>query len=217
MKSKLLLIAICLTASASAAVSLQGSFGDLRDSSGAAVSNGTLFILVGFPVGPAFSGGLTANSSLTVVGANAAFTAGQTVSVGSAFGGAGTIFAIGGTGGSTAEVVLPGLNNAGNVASGNSYAIYWFPGALYVSGTSGTIDDQVGGFSSSTGTSAFSLDGMIIPPNGQDVTQGFGTVSSGGNIADSLTNAVNLTVIPEPSAALLGAIGALGLLRRRRI
>lgn len=214
MKSKLLLIAICLTASASAAVSLQGSFGDLRDSSGAAVSNGTLFILVGF-TGPTFSGGLTANSSLTEVGANAAFTVGQTVSVGSAFGGAGTIFAIGGTGGSTAEVVLPGLNNAGNVASGNSYAIYWFPGALYVSGTSGTIDDQVGGFSSSTGTSEFSLDGMIIPPNGQDVTQGFGTVSSGGNIANSFTNAVNL--VPEPSAALLGAIGALGLLRRRRI
>jgi hypothetical protein len=35
--------------------------------------------------------------------------------------------------------------------------------------------------------------------------------------ADFATNGTAFTVVPEPSAALLGAIGALGLLRRRRI
>lgn len=43
--------------------------------------------------------------------------------------------------------------------------------------------------------------------------------SSGALPAGALfaTNGTTLSVIPEPSAALLGALGALGLLRRRRI
>ncbi len=38
-----------------------------------------------------------------------------------------------------------------------------------------------------------------------------------GDIGNGFTNANTLNLVPEPSAALLGALGALGLLRRRRI
>ena len=49
------------------------------------------------------------------------------------------------------------------------------------------------------------------------------TLNNGGSAnalpanAEFATNGTTFAVIPEPSAALLGAIGALGLLRRRRI
>lgn len=45
------------------------------------------------------------------------------------------------------------------------------------------------------------------------------TVTAGVATNDTFTSSsgANLTMVPEPSAALLGAIGALGLLRRRRI
>jgi MYXO-CTERM domain-containing protein len=45
----------------------------------------------------------------------------------------------------------------------------------------------------------------------------FGSVNPLPAGADFATNGATLSVIPEPSAALLGALGALGLLRRRRI
>jgi hypothetical protein len=35
-------------------------------------------------------------------------------------------------------------------------------------------------------------------------------------LVDGTTGAASFVVIPEPSSALLGAVGALGLLRRRR-
>lgn len=45
------------------------------------------------------------------------------------------------------------------------------------------------------------------------------TVATGNATNDTYASAsgANLTLVPEPSAALLGALGALGLLRRRRI
>jgi hypothetical protein len=203
-----------LSVSANAAVSIQGSFSDLKNSSGGNVSNGTPFALVGF-TGTSFGGGLTINSSITESGANSIFAIGQVLSLNGSLAG-GTIFAMGATGGSVAEVVLSGLDNSGNVASGNTYVIYWFQGgSINGANTSLTIGSQAGGFTSSTGTSALGLDPMVIPPNGQDVVQGFATISGGGNVANNLPISVNL--IPEPSAALLGALGALGLLRRRRI
>jgi hypothetical protein len=41
-------------------------------------------------------------------------------------------------------------------------------------------------------------------------------LSAGSINGGAFTNAVTLTVIPEPAAALLGSLGLLALLRRRR-
>lgn len=43
------------------------------------------------------------------------------------------------------------------------------------------------------------------------------TISDGSGLGDGSYNTLKMAVVPEPSAALLGAVGALGLLRRRRI
>lgn len=46
---------------------------------------------------------------------------------------------------------------------------------------------------------------------------GTGNVENGFNVIGAVGGNLNLVTIPEPSAALLGALGVLGLLRRRRI
>jgi len=66
-------------------------------------------------------------------------------------------------------------------------------------------------------------DSNLVSPENSSVLVGIsGTTSydySGfGGAANSTTPSIQLySVVPEPSAALLGALGALGLLRRRRI
>jgi PEP-CTERM motif len=63
--------------------------------------------------------------------------------------------------------------------------------------------DITGGFQTVTGVALADINGVGITHNN--------TTSSGVNF-----NSFSLTVVPEPSAALLGGLGLLGLLRRRR-
>lgn len=76
-----------------------------------------------------------------------------------------------------------------------AYSGAWNPGDTF----SGHADDSV-----------FSLSGIQWRINYDDTP--LDAVNGG-----SLANAVTLTVVPEPAAALLGALGLLALLRRRRI
>lgn len=69
---------------------------------------------------------------------------------------------------------------------------------------------NVSGFGSYTGANAPSLGAVTFNPGTAGDSIGIGTSVSGFQLAP-------VVGIPEPSAALLGAIGALGLLRRRRI
>jgi hypothetical protein len=59
---------------------------------------------------------------------------------------------------------------------------------------------------------------QVVKTNGVNYLSGTGnpTTATGWTSGGTNTNNFNLVVVPEPSAALLGAIGALGLLRRRR-
>jgi hypothetical protein len=81
------------------------------------------------------------------------------------------------------------------ISSGQNITLDGFPPTDYVMPVSGTL---VGTNSGSSFTTA-----VFTAPNS-------------GNV-DVTAPALNLLVVPEPSAALLGAIGALSLLRRRRI
>jgi len=88
----------------------------------------------------------------------------------------------------------------------------WTP----TSGTTGdfeyTMTNQRNG-----GTNTVSRTGLTLDSN--SVYFAFGTAPASGSIApDSYFDNINITgtAIPEPSAALLGAIGFLALLRRRR-
>ncbi len=62
-------------------------------------------------------------------------------------------------------------------------------------------------------TGNISIGGNVI------LSGGTGTFIGDANFAggEGSYNTLKLATVPEPSAAILGAIGALGLLRRRRI
>ncbi len=226
MKSKL--VALLFVASilpAAATFTLSTQFGTALTSGSAPVPDGTLWALVvDADNNSTFAGGFGLNSSIFQAGtvaANAAFVAGQSLSLGTNLGGD-IVFAMGGFNGTgdlglgNLTAVLPGLNLGDNgLATNRNYAFYWFPGATYAPGTN-TIGSQVGGINNAQNVALAGIDAMIIPADAAFVNQGAveATEWSGVNTAAQFT-AVNL--IPEPSAALLGALGALGLLRRRRI
>ncbi|MCW1922092.1 hypothetical protein OKA05_05975 [Luteolibacter arcticus] len=215
MKSKLLLAALAasLIGSAEATIVLNTQFGTAFNSGGAPVAAGTLYALViDTDNNSTFAGGFGVNTTLGAVGANSVFTTGQQLTLGQTLGGD-TIFHLGafdGAGeGITAEVLSLTLGVNG-VLNGRSFAIYWFPGATLANRTVGT---QVGGMNSNLPADG-GLDPMIMPADGATVNIGAATADGSGTQPNIRFTAVDL--VPEPSAALLGLLGAVGLIRRRR-
>ena len=106
----------------------------------------------------------------------------------------------------------------------------------YPTGFSGTDAYMLVGnnatIANSTAIAVYHLSGQVFTPT----VAGVATVSINGTVAgnwlygiqvpvsqqttvpsSNYTTGIELTSVPEPSAALLGALGVLGLLRRRRI
>lgn len=119
--------------------------------------------------------------------------------------------------GTTTDLANPGKINIMNgivvndsltnpIATGNQFAIVWFDSTV----TSATQSLQ-GGMKYGLITNA----AWTIPASGG--TQNISASFAGSPDPVKLANGFTVTGVPEPSAAILGAIGALGLLRRRRI
>ena len=83
-------------------------------------------------------------------------------------------------------------------SQGNAFGIVWFDSTL-----------QSGEAAGSANTYGFYTQASFVMPAPGSTTAFTGTVTN------SPTNA-NLPLVPEPSVAILGALGALGLIRRRR-
>jgi hypothetical protein len=97
------------------------------------------------------------------------------------------------------------LNSVGNptgVLATQAFAIVWFD-ALALSGTS----------SSGQRYGVFNPGGLTLPSDGN--TQSYATAFDGVDDLKPMSYTLS-SPIPEPSVALLGAFGVLGLLRRRR-
>jgi hypothetical protein len=223
MKTKLLitLAGLALVGSAHAGVTLNALFQDVKDSSGNPVATGTLFILVtDTNLNSSFAGGIGLGQSIaSTSAADASFAQNQVLTLGSLLSGD-TIFAIGGINnvygsGTYSDLIGLTIGTNGVVASQNT-AMYYFPGVTYdsVTAANNKVGTQVGGVNAAAQTGDFTQT-MVMGSEGNTVDYGFATVSAGGTTPNF--QAVNLTAVPEPSAALLGAIGVLGLLRRRRI
>ncbi len=222
MKTKLaLLILVTATLPAGATVLLNTQFGAAFTSANTTVADGTLWVLIGNTNADASIAGTAINSTLIAATANTLFTAGQSINLGSVIGGD-TVFAMGGFNGAAPGIDASALTltyGVNGTAANQAFAFFWFPGATFAgdpitSGSSAkTIGSQVGGLNTTSADGVFDI-GMTLPADGWIGSSGAANVDGGGTLADSRFTAVNL--IPEPSAALLGAIGALGLLRRRR-
>ena len=93
------------------------------------------------------------------------------------------------------------VGNNSTLANSTLVAVYHTPGQVWTTPVSGIQNTQV------------------VATTVADWVYGVPTaVTTQPSLANSaFTTGIQLTTVPEPSAALLGALGVLGLLRRRRI
>lgn len=120
------------------------------------------------------------------------------------------------SGGGTVNRILSmaGMNMTNGVNFGQSYAIIWFNSVARVNTTEGL---SYGIFAPSATNVGIANTTTANKLPGADGTFDYAPVFAGADAAKSMGFSLGGAVIPEPSTALLGALGALGLLRRRRI
>lgn len=109
-------------------------------------------------------------------------------------------FGVAGTGNGVAADII----YANGISSGDALGLLW-------------INQPDGPIGNSKEFGVFTSPSITMPVDGSNVSVSFLEVDFGGTIPNGgiTTNGTTIPV-PEPSAALLGALGALGLLRRRR-
>ena len=238
MKNKMMIIgAMALTtAYASAAISFSGTAAvGLKDNAGTNVAAGDLVLLVVDNGGDGFlnlaatggaitTGSTSAQSVRTVAVANTSITAGQT------FGGDLILgaYSVSGSAGS----IAPGFSGAIAGLEGKKFAIIWFEDSAanltnlagkyfgMAAGSDWTLPSvDSGAFSfhptTNTTTAVYWQLGATTSTT-QLGSNGFFSGTGTAGSSPAAVKSATFQVVPEPSAALLGALGALALLRRRR-
>jgi hypothetical protein len=209
------------TAHLPANIILNTEFGIAYNSTGTAVPDGTLWVMIVDDGDNLLPGGLAANSSLG--GSNlsqilADFQEDTVIELGLNINGD-TVFAFGGINGLDSfsiqgynnEVLDLALNTNG-LETGRSFGYYWFPGIQYT-GSNPLLANllEVGGITDISDSDP--LLRMVIPGDGNTSSPTALTTSLDGTFSDARFTAV---AIPEPSAAALAVLGAVAALRRRR-
>lgn len=235
MKTKLITIisSVVLTAVSNGAIALSGVA--LKNVQGTVPATdlvaGRLGLLLIDTAGTGFLNGYTATASATnaLTPKTDFATTGASLAVGESFLGSyvaarlTTAVAFGDT---TIAGAITGFNNNATYA-GKNFAIVWFntltaAGAETVAtastffGIARGADWTMPAANSGTfnfGTSGSNID-QITLANG---ASGTASTAAAGQAVSFATAGTTLQFVPEPSAALLGAVGALVLLRRRRI
>ncbi len=225
-----LFIFACLCGASHATITLNTFFGIATSSDGVTpVPDDTLWIMIvdrdGNNVLP---GGLEADSSLNQnvdTSQIADDFSNIMLSLGATINGD-VIFAMGGMNGTenfgqagiSNEAIELGLGESDILGSsdvGKTFGFYWFPGIAYDSGNPnvqlGSVF-EVGGISTVNNLDAG--DPMVIPGDGITINIGASTEELGGTTPSADFTAL---AIPEPSTLVLSLVGAVALLRRRRV
>ena len=223
---------------ASATISINIDIASMYDAQGnnTAVSDGTFWIAIQDDGDGLIAGMSSAGSGQSIVTSGTAdsfFTAGQTVTIGNNLaGGSGgdIIFAMGttnesafGIAGSMSRTLgsMPIDGEPGAIlTSGRTYGIFWFSDASAFAGggvnttvgISHTIGSEVGGITSQV-SEVGGQGPMLLPSSGTETHGAVDTASFGTR---TLAEMNSVTLVPEPSSALLAMLGSLMLLRRRR-
>jgi len=208
-----------------AAVNITTSFGVSRDGAGDPVAPGTLWAIIvdngdlNLPQMNPVTVGNTSNIAVSSVGNPSPFWYAN-LSLSAVLGGD-TVIAMGSfpdASGYQSDTLT--LAYGGATVVGRAYGFYWFPGVTYTAPGTYVVGNgagkYVGGVVSLVADAAGGTDPMQIPTDTFEVVQGAAdpTIAVGGGVAAS--NFIPTLIVPETSTALLGALGALGLLRRRR-
>jgi MYXO-CTERM domain-containing protein len=240
MKRVFLYLTIAATSSviASAGVSYNFFFGVLRDASGGngnpgvPLPNSTVVVLVADTDGNNGLPGGVNGSDLTQSGLDPATAFADfnkvTLSVGQLTNSGDQIFYVGQIDGTFGDGTLnapkgadyPGSYPPG-LAGGQNFGLYWFPG---VTATGTTLGDQpfdMGGFFNPDPNTSQSTRGMVLDSDTSGAVHDIYQVDSATAAAYGETSpitevAFSAVTVPEPSALLLGVLGGLALLRRRR-
>ena len=237
MKNKMMIIgAMALTtAYASAAITFSTTAAvGLKDNAGTNLVTGDLVLLVvdngddGFlnlaaTGGAITTGSTSAQSVRTVAVANTSITAGQT------FGGD---LILGAYSAASGGSVAPGFSGTIAGLEGKKFAIVWFENsAANLTNLAGKYFGMAAGGDwtlPSTDTGAFTFHGTTnttasvywqlggTTSAAQLGSNGFFSGTGTAGSSPAAVKSATFQVVPEPSAALLGAFGALALLRRRR-
>lgn len=137
------------------------------------------------------------NSSVTSLATDDVLVTGGFQTFESSADGAGSIFTVG------PFDLLTGLAGGAAINTGDVFRLVWFDG-----GKVGTLADA-----SFTIPADGALQDYTAPFVGVDPVRTAGLAYSG---TAAQSTGAGFEIVPEPSSALLGALGALGLLRRRR-
>jgi PEP-CTERM motif len=218
---------LILTSSVKATVTFGTQFGTATDTSGNAVSDGTLWALIVDNGDNSFASTFGLDSSLKSFSTidsnkiNSVF-GGQSLAIGSMFAGD-TVFAVGGfdsqvlTIPGTSSTTITGLDITANGLSANAkFAFFFFPGVTFTTeNATYRLGSQIGGINSNIADVPAGTEAMVIPAEGNTGLFGANTPGDlGGSYPATSFQAVDL--VPEPSSAFLASLGVLGLLRRRR-
>lgn len=237
--NKVLALALVLTATSQAATTISGITGSAYKAADGTTNiiSGALVMLIADSGGDGFlnlsSTGAVTPGLAGAAGKNITVAQAGNFSAGSSFGGDTVVTtSLSGSSGSIGGI-LTGIDISPYV--NKNFAIVWFNQApASVSGSPGgqtfgmmRLSDWV--FPSADAGATFTMSSTDAGGAGTfysssantTATQvGGGFFTGSGLAADTGSTAVRaatFSIVPEPSAALLGAIGALGLLRRRRI
>ena len=228
MKSLLFLGLLTVTSHAAVTLSGTGLTGAKTTDGATNIPTGTLALLIVDVAGNGFFNlgtSLAANTALTSTN-DPGLNASQSLVIGQTFGGETILNRLSSPGGGTFSSFLPNLSIAG--MEGKNFAIVWFSNVLLATGDTTVPSTAKWGIIRGSDWTLPAADSGSFAMNATD-TGGAGTyyapsALTGGAATTAFRTTTNGTlggtsfsIVPEPSAALLGALGALGLLRRRRI
>ena len=219
-KLPLIIAAVALAGSAQASIVINIFAGELRNDAGALTPNGALLQLVNLGLDGVFNpidlqDGTTTSLTQWVSGDDSLIN----IPFGGDFASAAAFDLSQGADQSNGILDRVFQFSTGALPAGTKFGLRWFPGLLAQNFATTTLTgaNLYGQFTrQGAGTTLHGGDAWVAPADGANITaDAFASASIGGGDPNTAGRA-SATPVPEPTSAFLVAVGAAGLMMRRR-